>query len=265
MNCDLTRRRLLAAEHPARPSPDVKRHLAACPACRAWQQGLAALEAQVALLPVPHSDGKRRLLKEILAPAGAGAARALAPLGVVLPTPRTTPLKERGLQKLSLAVAVAAAVVLFAVGLALWPNGGLPELPPAPLSPVDQALTRRDALYAKAQNPRQLVEAAAAFLATLHREADDLAAAAADADKLAVVAEAYGRVVRDDLKRFARDLSPGEKAEVLATVAEQLGREESHFRQLASKAVWVSKGPLTQIADAAREGERDLRGLIQAA
>jgi hypothetical protein len=266
MNCELTRRRLLAAEHPARPGPDVKRHLAACPACRAWQQGLAALEAQVALLPVPHSDGKRRLLKDILAPAGAGAARALAPLGVVLPMPRTTPLKERGLQKLSLAVAVAAAVVLFAVGLALWPSGkDAPVARTPPTGPLHEYVQRLEERLHGVDTPRRRVEVVAQYLDALRREADVLALAATDADELAVVAEAYGRVVRDNLKGFARELSPGDRAEVLAAVAEQLGREESHFRQLASNAVWVSKGPLTQIADAAREGERDLRSLIQAA
>src|SRR4051812_8691807 len=164
MSCDLTRRRLLAAEPPARPGPDVKRHLACCPACRGWQQGLAALEAQVALLPVPPSDGKRRLLKQLLAPAETAAERALPPLRIVPPAPRTTPPKERGLRKLSLAVAVAAAVLLFAVGLASWPRGGLPGPPPAPLNPVQKVLGGRDVYYANAHTPRQKVEAAAAFL-----------------------------------------------------------------------------------------------------
>ena len=42
MKCDTAQRRLLAAERPDEPSGEVEAHLAACAACRAWQQRLAA-------------------------------------------------------------------------------------------------------------------------------------------------------------------------------------------------------------------------------
>lgn len=259
MNCELTRRRLLTAEHPARPGPDVKRHLAACPACRAWQQGLAGLEAQVALLPVPPSDGKRRLLKEILAPAG--AARAAAPLGIVLPMARATPPKERGLRKLSLAVAVAAAALLFAVGLSQWPSGPGPGAR-APRDYGREVADWRDGHYARAHSPRQRVEAAARFADDLLNEARALARAPEDADKLAAVAREYARVVREDLMAVAQ-LPAGERGELARALAPRLGATESEFQRLlaAPDRLASADAPLREIADAARNGERRLREL----
>jgi predicted anti-sigma-YlaC factor YlaD len=41
MNCDTAQRRLLGSERPDEPPAEVEAHLAACAACRTWQQRLA--------------------------------------------------------------------------------------------------------------------------------------------------------------------------------------------------------------------------------
>src|SRR5262245_11069076 len=100
MNCDLLRSRLLASPHPERPPADLRAHLTACASCRQWQRRLVRLERQIPRLPVPPSRTKDEVVRRILT------------------APRRTPATlERGLQKLSLATALAAALALFAVGL----------------------------------------------------------------------------------------------------------------------------------------------------
>src|SRR3954465_14591209 len=101
MNCDVTRRRLLAAERPERPPLEAKRHLAGCPACRAWHHALVDLEQQVPALPAPPFAAKGRLVSLFRSPPRPAAERsAPAPvLRIVRPAPLATPAKERGLRK----------------------------------------------------------------------------------------------------------------------------------------------------------------------
>ena len=137
MNCDAARRRLLAEERPDRPPDDVRRHLAACPACRALSRRLALVERQIPHLPVPPSSAKSAFLRRFVRTGG--------PVVQHVPLPWPTPVKERGLQKLSLAVAIAAVLAVFTLAWWSWPHVSAPAARPIP-SWVAEIQTERTAI-----------------------------------------------------------------------------------------------------------------------
>ena len=92
----------------------MRRHLAACPACRVWGRRLALAEQQIPLLPVPASSAKDAFVRRFRRTGGPVVRR--------VPLPWPTPAKERGLRKLSLAVAIAAVLAVFTLGLWSWPR-----------------------------------------------------------------------------------------------------------------------------------------------
>ena len=65
MNCKEILRVLLAAEHPDRPSADVRKHLSRCPSCRTWHRRLVRLERHIPQIPVPATDARERLLARL--------------------------------------------------------------------------------------------------------------------------------------------------------------------------------------------------------
>jgi hypothetical protein len=261
MSCDATRRQLLSAEHPDRPPPALRPHLAECASCRDWLSNLSEIELRVPYLPVPPSDSaKARLLKLLREPP-------LVPesMRVVPPVLPFTPPKERGLRKLSVALALAAAVVLFAVGLSAWPRHGVAPEPVAAVrtDTVTRMRELREQRVAKAQTPRQRVEILAEF-------ADDLLQGARDPnalpsfERLDMLAQLYEETVREKLLNEARGVPAPERRSLLPLLAGELGRIESEFERLAAAAPDES-APLRRIAAAARDGDRQLRQLAREA
>ena len=267
MNCTTVQTRLLGAEQPARPAAAVREHLEQCPACRAWQRRLVQLEGQIPQLQVPPSEARDRLVRQFLEAAAAGpppvrepaAAPAWARLRLALARPGA---KERALQKLALAFALAAALAVFALGWWAWPHQQ-----PSVTHPGNDYLTalrgERDQRLARAHTARERVQALAALV-------DDLQARVrehvADADKLDVLAGFYAEVVQDDLVRHARDVPGAERVSLLHEIADRLKRAESEASRL--EAEWTqtaSARPLHDIAVAARSGERSLRALAAGA
>ena len=125
MNCDAAQRRLLCEDRLDRLAEDVRRHLDGCPPCRLLGRRLAQAERQIRLLPAPPpSSAKDAFVQRF---------RRSAPLVVLhRPIPWSTPPKERGLRKLSLAVAIAAVLAVFAIGLGSLPRHFEPPARPAP-------------------------------------------------------------------------------------------------------------------------------------
>jgi hypothetical protein len=263
MTCEATRHHLLNAERPDRPPPALRTHLAECPSCRYWLQNLTEVEARVPYLPVPPSDAaKERFLKQLREPPlVTESVRVVAP---VLPF---TPPKERGLRKLAVALSLAAAVVVLAVGLSVWPRHSGSTEPVAPGPTIAETRIRmremRDQRVAKAQTPREKVEVLAEF-------ADDLLSSARgpdklpDGDRLKLLAQLYEETVREKLLDQARAIPPGAQRSVLPRLANELGRIESEFSRLAAAAPEAAVH-LQKIADAARDGDRELRHLASAA
>lgn len=257
MNCATTQRQLLAAERPDRPDADLRAHLAACPACRALQRRLLQIERQLPNLPVPPSTARPAFVRHFLDEV----SDSPTPPPVRLPLPLSaagTRAKDRALKKLALAFALAAALLVFAIGWWAWPHHG-PALPE-----VDHTAPHRLALEQQlkhARNPGDRVRAVAEVMEAVQREALD---PASDAPKLAQLAHYYARVVREDLRAHARALPAEERALVLIAIAERLSKTESDAeRQAAEPRAARRAASLHEIAHAAREGDRWLRDLAR--
>ncbi len=259
MSCEATRRHLLNAERPDRPPAAVRPHLAECPACRAWLRNLVEVESQVPLLPVPPSDAAReRLLERLREPLPVPAT-----LRVVVPELPFVPPKERGLRKLSVALALAAAVVLFAVGLSVWPRHG--EGHEEKVVKVDQVkwLTQlRERRLANVHAPQERVDKLAEFADDLLREVRQ-SDALPGADRLEQLAKVYEETVREELLANARAVPAIDRKTLLPRLAGELSRTESEFERIAAAAPELSAISLRRIAAAAREGDRELRQIAR--
>ncbi|HZY85262.1 MAG TPA: hypothetical protein VFE78_10560 [Gemmataceae bacterium] len=263
MNCDTAQSRLLASERPDEPSAEVEAHLAACAACRVWQQRLAEVEQALPLLPVPASAARGELVQRVLSgplppPAEPAPEPPLLPL-LSRPSLPAAPAKERGLRKLALAFALAAALGAFAVGWWAWPHQG-PGRPDA-ADAVAVQREERGRLLREAASPRERVRLLARMVNDLHAE---VRAHPEDPDRLALAARVYAEVVGEDLPAHARAVPAGERAEALTEIADSLGRAESEMERLAAAAASErQQTPLRAMAASAREGDRRLRALMR--
>jgi hypothetical protein len=266
MSCEVTRRELLTADHPNRPPVALRPHLSECAACRAWLRHLVTIESRISQLPIPSSVGaKANLLHQLRELPGAGSS-----VRVVVPELPFIPPKERGLRKAAFAVALAAAVVVLAIGLSLWPRHA-PVAEPAVAARTSAETAAwlnslRDARLAQAQSPRQRVELLAEFADSLLREArqtDTLPGA----DRLELLAKVYLDTIQDKLltqaREYARLASAEERQALLPRLAGELARTESEFERLAADAPDSSATSLRLIAAAARDGDKKLRELVR--
>jgi hypothetical protein len=264
MICETTRQTLLNSEHPDRPPPALRAHLIECPSCRAWLRNLVEIETRVPYLPVPSSEAaKAQLLDEL-------RDSPLVPpyLRVVAPELPLTPPKERGLRKASVAVALAAAVVMFAIGLSLWPrnSGTRDNSTPVASKPFDQAKwwkELREERLAKAQNPLDRVSVLADFADGLLQKARDPNLLPA-VDQLELLAGVYEETVRTALVEHARTV-PAQQKTKLPRLASELGRTESEFSRMAAGSPQDIATQLRRIAAAAHDADVQLREIARQA
>ncbi len=265
MNCTVIQRRLLSAEQPDQPAAEIKGHLAQCPACRAWQRRLLQVERQIPLLPVPPSTAKAELLQRLLGPAPADATR---PALAELPSPWRSSLapgpKERGLRKLSIAFALAASLLIFALAWWSWPHDKtVPSAVAAQRAADQDKLDQRLQKVLLMEKPRERILQLAGLAEELHDEASQMVE---DADRLDQWARFYARVVDKELLEQARRLPPAERPAVLENVALRLGATES---KASHRVVDLNltdpraAASFDRIALAARKGEKALRALMQ--
>ena len=255
MNCDAAQRRLLSGERLDRPTDDVRRHLNGCPACRLLSRRLVQVERQIGLLPVPQSPAKDAFVRRF--------RRSIAPVVLHGPIPWPTPVKERGLRKLSLAVAIAAVLAVFAIGLWSWPHHYDPPTPTGPTWLV-QAHDRIDNARGR-PTPRERVETLSAVATDLRNQARTMTLAG-NVEDLASLTTLYSELVDDDLLAHARALSPAERGVILKDVADNLVRAESDFSRLAaSPANAAMAESLHRLALAAGDGGRHIRDLLKGA
>ena len=262
MNCEQIQRRLLASDSPGQPSAETRRHLAECPTCRVWHSRLAELEKQLPLLPIPPSERKAEVLRQILdvpVKASKGNAPAYTPV-----LPFAEPVRERGLRKVAMAMAMAAGLAIFALGLWAWQH---PVDPPKP-DMLSSYREERDRRLAQAPTRQAKVEVLATLAEEHHRAALGMAQQG-EADKLANTSKFYIELVRDDLLvqagKLVNEAPPGQRQEVLDVVAQQLERTESAIlRELGNPAVKFTssvRGDLQQMATAARTSRDQLLNL----
>lgn len=279
MNCESARTRLLAHPDPAAPSESVTGHLAGCPACRAWHRLLVRVEAGVAALPVPASDGKakRQLLEQFrpargakakpapvkVEPAPQPAAKAPpAPKPTVRPAGPRVPVGER-LARLWPAGLVAAAVL---VGVATWsmfgggkkpPDTVAAKLPPDPL--LEKAVKSKVALDT-AKGPAEKLRVLNSLARDIDQEARDLARVSPG--EVESLARMYEQVVTVGLVEQVKGLDDGERKK-LGPYLESLAQTEQEANRLAEEAPPEAIGPLKDIARAAGKGKGKLAQAMQ--
>jgi hypothetical protein len=260
-------RRLLTAEQPDQPAADIKSHLADCPACRAWHRRLVQIERQIVVLPVPPSSAKGELLRRILGPATRDAARpAAADRSPGAWSPLAPGPRERALRKVSVAFALAAGLLIFALSWWVWPHNAPTPSRGATLTRHERDQNRLDERLARVlhgESPQERLLKLADLAEDVHGEAR---AMADNAERLDQWARFYTRVVSENLMEQARQLPPADRPAVLEQVAGRLIRTESNASRLATQlrdSAPRSAASFSQIALAARKGERDLRALMR--
>ena len=259
MNCAKIQRSLLASENPGQPATEVVLHLARCAECAALQRRLVEVERQLPLLPVPPSARRAVFLRQVQ-------------LGetVLEPTISTSdlwlssrpPAKERGLQKLALAFALAAGLVVFALGWWAWPHKDTQSH--RTLDPIVSRQLQRDRRLAAADTPHKRIVVLNDLARQLHEEAQ-LLVKRHDDEQLRVVARFFTEVVSDNLLDQARQLAPDERTQVLRSVAAHLNAVESSVQRMLAEASDSTVDPLRDIALASSRGHHALQKLIDAA
>jgi uncharacterized protein YhaN len=266
VNCTVIQRRLLSAEQPDQPAAEVKSHLAQCPACRAWQRRLVQIERQIPLLPLPPSTAKAELLQRIL---GTVPGDAVRPAITEPPNPWRSSLapgpKERGLRKLSVAFALAASLLIFALVWWAWPHNSnsVPSLVVTRRAADQDKLEQRLHKVLLVERPQERILQLAGLAEELHDEAAEMVD---NAEKLDQWARFFTRLVSKDLMEQARQLPPADRPAVLEEVVSRLVKTESKASRMVVKlnnTAPKSAGSFNQIALAARNGEKHLRALMQ--
>lgn len=253
MNCDAAQRRLLSGDRPDRLAEDVLRHLDGCPPCRLFGRRLAQAERQIRLLPVPPSSAKAAFVRRF--------RQSAPPVVLHRPVPWSTPPKERGLRKLSLAVAIAAVLAVFAIGLGSLPRHFEPPTRPAPawLVQARYQIYRATAL----PTPRERVARLSALATDLRNQARAMTRAGRIED-LASITTLYSDLVDDDLLAHARALPAADRRDLLDQVAKNLGDAESEFSRLAAESGNATAAEsLHRLAFAAGDGGRHIRRLLR--
>jgi hypothetical protein len=154
------------------------------------------------------------------------------------------------------------------LGLMLM-RGRTPEDHLDEVAEVDQELVTRladlDVRLAEADTPRKRVEALADMAESLRQQGQALRRADDGAEEMGEVARLYEQVVREGVVARARQLPPAERRQVLDPIVRRLARAERESRRLAGRPDTPAPGPLLRIADAARQGDRELRDLMEEA
>jgi hypothetical protein len=255
MNCQSVQRQILASEHPDRLEPEVERHLAGCPACREVQRSLLRIEAALPTLPIPPSAGPVILFRTLVYPVidTTGSGR-FVPRPPKEQRERSGPrrLRESSRQKLALAFALAASLLVFAIGWWAWPHGHLS------VESVRMVRYRhdRDDGFRMARTPRERVETLALLGDALIEEVrltDDLV-------RLGELARVYQHLVENDLLAEAARIPTADRSELLHSVANRLSQTESEASRLASEQPHRAR-QLRVIARSARKGDVRLRAL----
>ena len=264
MSCMVIQRQLLSAEQPEQPAADIKSHLAQCPSCRAWHRRLVQMERQIALLPIPPSTARHSFLQRLTGTSSCATGRqAIADPATLWRSPLVPGPKERALRKVSLAFALAASLLVFALAWWSWPHEHIaaPQIDQQEQIRLAQLKDRlHEGLHA--HTPKERVLRLAKLADEVHGEALKLGD---NSEKLEQRAQFYSRVVGTHLMEQARQLPPADRSAVLQKIADNLRKAESAASRREAELQTVaprSAASLRRIAVASRKGERDLRALL---
>ena len=254
MTCTTVRQHLLASERPDQPAPAMAAHLSGCSACRGWHRRLVRLEQDIPRLAVPPSRPPASFLEQLRHAPRPG--QLISPPFRLRPNPDA--VREGGRQKVALAFALAASLLVFALGWWAWPRQ---DEAPRPAPEVVRYQERLGRQLATARTPRERVVGMAGMAEQILKDAREQPTQADRVAELAFHFELLGRDLHGDALR----VSPAERAVCLRGVAARLRRLESDASKLAVE--WAvehaaSARSLKRIAAAARETDRKLSALV---
>jgi hypothetical protein len=269
MNCQAVQNQILALVDPRELPATLRQHVLRCAACQAWAQQAARLESLVAQLPVPPAPGQKKeaLLGELF-PA--------EPL--IHPPARLTALRRsdsasgpgRFVRRNALYISSLAAAVLLALALYSVSQRPSRNQPEEVARSEDYPLLRKIVLgntaLARADSPPRKLEVLAQMAADIAADTRGMARIASG-DELKEMATWYEKVVKDGLASQARELRQqpvgipeAEKVKLLESYAARLQAEARITEELMNEVPPESQRALRRILEAAREGEKTLRG-----
>jgi hypothetical protein len=250
MNCTMIQRRLLGAERPDHPPPEVREHLAECAECRGVQQELLRLEENLARLPVPPSEGKAAFVLHFV-------AGAMPPRQV----PAALRLKEEGRRKVAVAFALAAGLLICALAMWAWTNRP-PEDGGNRAVAVRTGIDRKEQL-SKALSPERTAERVQRLADLAEKVLAEAREYRADVDRLGEASRFFVQVVHEHLLAQARDLPKADRAKLLPAMAERMRWAESEASRLAAEVHPGCKGSFNAMASAARDADQRLQALAR--
>jgi len=282
MNCSSARNRILALPDPEVLPESLQAHVENCAGCQAWRRLAIQVDAAVAAIPVPVSDGnvKRQLLTQFQVSPTRSAklkkpAATVDPVAKIIKTlptgvkPAAQPagprqaLGER-LARLWPAGLIAAAILVGAISWAILggksnDNQALASAGPDPmLSDIVSAKVKLDT----APDAVGRVYVLATLADTIHEEARTLSKVT-PGEEMTSLAKMYDQVVRDALVPQARALTGEERRTKLPVYAERLAKAEQEANRLSNEAPVGSDQALKDIAESAKAGRIELAKLIQ--
>ncbi|HJZ92545.1 MAG TPA: hypothetical protein VKE40_16840 [Gemmataceae bacterium] len=273
MNCSTVRNRLLALADPAAVPALVTAHFEQCPACQGWHRLLVQVDAAVAAIPVPASDGraKQNVLSQFRDEVSVNGkpVRTAAPKPAIKPAAPVTPAPERVPVGDRLArfwpAGVAAAVLL--VGIVLWVSMARKGNEEQPMAAVPDPLLEK-VIQAKvgldtATTPPARLKVLDQLAADIHEQAQALALVTPG--EMASLAGMYKDVVEGALVEQARLLGADERRTVLPRYIQKLFETEELARQKAADAPVGSDGALQDIARSAGASRTELAKLMRGA
>ncbi|MCS6864806.1 MAG: hypothetical protein RMJ56_18420 [Gemmataceae bacterium] len=267
MNCQTVQNQILALPDPRDIPAALQQHVLHCAACHAWAQQAARLEALVAQLPVPPAPGQKKdaLLGELIS-----AEPLIQPPARLTALYRSASDSRRFLRRNTMYLSGLAAAILVAV--AVYSFTPRPhrhqhdEVTQAEDYPLLRKIVHGNTALARADSlPRKLE--------VLAQMADDIAADTrgmariASGDELRDMAGWYEKIVKDGLASQARELRKqpvgipeAEKTRLLESYAARLQADARMTEQLLQEVPPESQRALRRLLEAAREGEKTLRG-----
>lgn len=250
MNCNQIREQILFAENIGKLQKEVMVHLQACQGCQAYQSAVHKMEKQIGQLrSVEPLFSTHARLKNIEAKLD-GRKVSASP---VLKFRRFE--KERGRQKLSVAVALVAFLFAIVGGLMLIPK-------PIDRESIAGLRVYKDSSIHRAGSQEKRWQAMVKLVKEARTDAI-VFAARNDAVHVKLMADYLEELLQKDVDKL---ISVRELRDQMLDFALELGRSESEFQRLASLH---SSSPevadsLVRIALASKEAELRIRRALQA-
>jgi hypothetical protein len=268
--CATRQQALTALADPRRLPAELHAHVKGCVGCRGFRRGLLALDRLVPQIPVPSSPPHVRADFLANLPAESG----LPPIIVRRPAPKpgSSPalVAARGIwaarEQWQYAAGIAAMLTL---GVGLWWVSAGPRVAAPEVAKMRHELLSKEvtclAALTRAETPAEKVAAWTRFAADVQAEAKLVYKAAPDGD-MQSLERMYARAVSEGLLTQAALLPPGltpaQRQAALAAADGHLQRAATEAEALAQGAPPASRGPLLNIAAAARAGQARLTDIV---